>query len=35
MIWLVHRDNGGQILFIEFSDWAIKKNLSAQSDGSD
>ena len=26
------RDNGGYILFIEFCDWAIKKNLDLEDD---
>ena len=29
-----HRNGGGQILFIEFCDWAIKKQLGNQEDGS-
>ena len=28
-----HRNGGGQILFIEFCDWAIKKQLGSQDDG--
>jgi hypothetical protein len=28
-----HRNEGGQILFIEFCDWAIKKQLGSQDDG--
>jgi hypothetical protein len=27
-----HRNEGGQILFIEFCDWAIKKQLGIHSD---
>jgi hypothetical protein len=29
----LHRNEGGQILFIEFCDWAIRKQLGSQDDG--